>query len=194
MSQSVRKLDLFTYRDYASWPEDVRGELIGGQFYAMTAPRVKHQDLVLAIGSQLRSQLRGRRCRVFIAPTDVLLPKPGQADDDCTDVVQPDVFIVCDPSRLTERYLRGAPDFVLEVLSPASARQDQVRKLALYEQHGVREFWTVDPDTRVLMRYTLDAPARYGRPAVEVAEGRVPVSVLEDCVVDWEEAFAEPQV
>lgn len=192
MALAVRKPERFTYRDAAQWPEDLRGELFGGEFVAMNAPLIRHQNIAGAVYSQFRNQLRGRRCRPFIAPADVLLVKPGQRDEDCDDVVQPDVFIVCDPSHLTDKYLRGAPDFVLEVLSPATARLDQVRKLRLYEQHGVREFWTVDPDSRVLMMYTQDAPSRYGRAAVQVAEGRSALTAVEDCAVDWDEAFEEP--
>lgn len=192
MALPVRKLDCYTYRDAAQWPEELRGELLGGEFVAMNAPVMRHQRLVLALGTQFRAQLRGRRCQPFIAPTDVLLVSPGQSDEDCDDVLQPDVFITCDPARLTEKYLRGAPDFVLEVLSPATARTDQVRKLRLYEQHGVREFWIVDPDSRVLMMYTQDAPVHYGRPAVVVAEGQIALTAVEHCVVNWDEAFEEP--
>lgn len=192
MALALRTPQRYTYRDAAQWPEDLRGELFGGEFVAMNAPVMRHQRLVLAIGSQFHRQLRGRRGQAFIAPADVLLVKPGQRDEDCDDVLQPDVSITCDPTRLTEKYLRGAPDFVLEVLSPATARTDQVRKLRLYEQHGVREFWTVDPDSRVLMIYTQDAPNHYGRAAVVVAEGRSVLSAVEDCAVDWDEAFEEP--
>lgn len=193
MSQALRKVETFTYAEYATWPEDMRGELIDGVFYAQAAPLVRHQRLSSRLNLQLGTQLKGRRCQVFAAPTDVLLPHFKEADNDAGNVVQPDLFIACDPSKFTAKYLRGAPDFVCEILSPNTASHDQVRKLKLYEQHGVLEFWMIDPESRVLTIYTPDAPgsSHYGRPQVIEAIGSTPLAVIENVLVDWDEAFAE---
>lgn len=191
MSQAAGKIDTYCYADYAQWPEDVRGDLIDGVFYPQSAPLVRHQRLSMNVAGQLYSQLRGQKCRPFAAPTDVLLPKPGERDDDARTVVQPDLLIVCDPNKITERYVRGAPDFVLEILSPHTARHDQVRKLRVYEQGGVAELWLVDPESRVLTIYRRETPERYGRADVIEAEGQSALSSVPGVVVDWDEAFAE---
>lgn len=191
MSRPAEHLQYLTYADYAAWPDNVRGELIGGVFYAMNSPQTRHQRLATRVTAQLVTQLRGKRCEPFAAPIDVLLVQPGQSIEDCEDVVQPDLLIVCEPDKVQEKFIRGAPDWVLEILSPSTARLDQVRKLALYERAGVHEFWMVDPDSRVLTIYAADSANRgYGRPRVMVAEGAVALTAVEDVTIDWDEAFA----
>lgn len=193
MSHLAQPLTRFCYRDYASWPESVHGELIEGEFFAQAAPSPSHQRISMQLSVQLGTQLKGRRCQPYAAPIDVLLKRGDEAsDDDAGTVLQPDLLIVCDPARITSRYLRGAPEFVLEILSPTTARHDQVRKLRLYEQHGVQEFWTLDPDTRVLMVYTQDSPNHYGPTQVFEATGKTALTVVDDVIVDWDEVFDAP--
>lgn len=189
MSRPAEHLPRYTYADYASWPEDVRGELDGGVFHAMNAPTVSHQRISMRLSYQLQGQLRGQRCEPFAAPTDVLFVQPGQRDEDCTDVAQPDLFIVCNPDRVLTKYIRGAPDFVLEILSTSTRRRDQVRKLALYEREGVREYWLLDPEARVLTVYTLGADARFGRPLVIESEGHTALHILPEVAVNWDDAL-----
>ena len=111
----------FTYTDYLQWPDDERWELIDGKAYAMApAPTISHQSLVLSIAKQIDEALDGTPCRALIAPVDVLLPASNEASAQATTVVQPDILVVCDPAKLTERNVRGAPDWIIEVLSPAS--------------------------------------------------------------------------
>jgi len=186
----------YTYADYRHWPDGVRGELIDGVFYDMSpAPSIRHQRVAGSLYEQLCRQLRGKPCTPLIAPVDVLLPRPGQSEDETDRVVQPDVLIVCDPAKLTEANVRGAPDFIVEVLSPATARKDQVDKLALYEAAGVREFWLLHPIDRVLMIYTQDSDPlesespRYARPRVLAAEGAVALAILPEVVIDCDELF-----
>lgn len=115
-----------TYADYRNWPEDVRYELIDGAAFMMApAPPVDHQTLAFEVGRQLGNALEGQPCRVLMAPVDVLLGRADEPDDAVTTVVQPDVLVVCDPQKVTPRGIRGAPDWVLEVISPASASHDQ---------------------------------------------------------------------
>ncbi len=193
MSNLAQPLIKFCYRDYASWPESVRGELIDGEFFAQAAPSTTHQRISMRLSVQLGTQLKGRRCQPYASPIDVLLKRSDQiSDDDTGTVLQPDLLIICDPTKITSRYLRGAPEFVLEILSPATARHDQVRKLRLYEQHGVQEFWTLDPETRVLMIYTQDGPNHYGPTQVLEATGKTPLAVVDNVIVDWDEVFDEP--
>lgn len=130
----------FTYGDYQQLPEGDRRELIGGEFYMAPAPSIKHQDVVLLLGKLLYEHvIQNRLGKVCIAPTDVVL-----TDE---DVVQPDVLFVS-AGRLhivTPENIQGAPDLVIEVLSPATAARDREMKLKLYAKHGVQEYWLVDP-------------------------------------------------
>jgi Uma2 family endonuclease len=120
---------------------------------------------------------------------DVRLPKASEADDRIDTVVQPDVLAVCDPAKVSERGVRGAPDWVLEVLSPSTAGHDQVRKRRIYEQAGVKEYWMVHPTDRVLTVYRLQNGA-YGKPHTQLLEGETPVEVLPGVVVAWDELAA----
>jgi Uma2 family endonuclease len=179
-----------TYGEYLTWPEDVRYELIEGEAYLMApAPDLAHQDVAGEVFSQIHTQLAGKACRAFVAPVDVRFPKRDEADDQVDTVVQPDVLVVCDPSKLDRRGVRGAPDWVLEVLSPSTAGHDQVLKRRIYERAGVREFWLVHPMDRVLTIYRLDG-VEYGKPDVQELKGSTEIRVLPSVVVAWD-ALAE---
>ena len=149
----------FTYADYLTWPDDERWELIDGQVYNMTpAPPIKHQSVVYNLGFIIKSKLVDKPCRPFLAPTDVVLSEH--------DVVQPDVFVVCDKKKITEANIRGAPDLIAEVLSPATALKDKREKKALYEKYGVREYIIVDPTDQYVERFLLDEDSLYGKEEV----------------------------
>jgi Uma2 family endonuclease len=178
-----------TYADYLMWPEDVRYELIDGVAYLMApAPLRLHQEFVGELCYQVRAALEGKPCRAYIAPFDVRLPKGDEADERVDTVVQPDLLVVCDSSKLDERGLRGAPDWVVEVLSPASASHDQTVKLAAYERAGVPDVWLVHPTDRVATIYRLEGTA-YGRPAVQELVAELGVGTLPDIRIDWERAL-----
>lgn len=137
----------FTYEDYCQWQGDERWELIDGEAFLMSpAPRLRHQRILGELHRQMANFLLGKSCQVFVAPVDVRLPKwPGEPDAKVDTVVQPDLVVVCDPGKLDDAGVRGAPDLVIEILSPATASRDQVSKRDLYLRHGVREYWLVDP-------------------------------------------------
>lgn len=173
------------YRDYLGWPDDVRYELIDGEAYCMApAPDLVHQDVAGGLYRQLGNALEGRACRVFIAPVDVRLPRAGEADDAVDTVVQPDVLVVCNPDKLDRRGVRGAPDWIAEVLSPSTASHDQIAKRRVYERAGVAEYWLIHPTDRVLTIYRLDG-AEYGKPDICELAGVTPVGVLPGVVIDW---------
>jgi Uma2 family endonuclease len=185
MGYALRDAQRYTYADYCTWPEDARYELIDGVAYLMApAPSVDHQTAVFEIGRQVANSLEGHPCRVLVAPLDVLLPRPAQGEAETETVVQPDVLVVCDPAKVGPKGIRGAPDWVLEVLSPASAGHDQTVKLAAYERAGVPEYWLVHPMDRVLTIYRLEGAA-YGRPQVAELVGKTPVGVLPGIEVAW---------
>ena len=168
-----------TYADYYSWRDDERYELINGIAYVKEppAPTRFHQELVGELHHQIKLALEGHRWRTYIAPFDVRLPKAGEADDLIDTVVQPDVLIVRDRGKLDERGMRGAPDWVAEVLSPGTARHDQVVKIPVYERAGVLEVWLVHPIELTLSVYRLES-GRYARPNVLELKGRTAIGAL----------------
>ncbi len=174
-----------SYADYLSWPNDLRYELIDGVAYLMSpAPARRHQEIVGEVFRQASNSLAGKPCRAFIAPLDVRLPEADEADERIDTVVQPDVLVVCDPSKLDEKGMRGAPDWVVEVLSPATSSHDQTVKLAAYERAGVPEVWLVHPSDRLVTVYRLAAGA-YGRPAIHELQGVLEVGSLPAITIDW---------
>jgi Uma2 family endonuclease len=121
----------------------------------------------------------------MIAPLDVRLPRHDEGDENTDVVVQPDVLVVCDPNKLDRRGVRGAPDWVVEVLLPSSASRDQIEKRRIYERHGVLEYWLVHPTDRILTVYLLQN-GEYGKPDIFKLEGSTPVAVLPGVSIDWE--------
>ena len=151
-----------SYGEYLSWPEDVRYELIDGEAYLMApAPSVDHQRLVGDLFRQIADALDGHRCEVFVAPFDVRLPRGDEADEAVDTVVQPDLTVVCDPEKIDRRGCRGAPDWVVEVLSPDSTRRDRLQKRNLYAEFGVEWFIIVDPVSQVVEVFHLNDAREY---------------------------------
>jgi len=175
-----------TYAEYCSWPEDARYELLDGVAYAMSpAPTIAHQDIVLEILRQVADALEGGPCRVFVAPVDVRLPKSREKDEKIDTVVQPDILVVCDSKKIDAKGVRGAPDWVVEVLSSSTASHDQILKRRIYEKHGVREYWLVHPTDRLVMIYRL-LKDEYGKPDVVEMKDETAVGILPDIVIGWE--------
>lgn len=190
MALARRDREDFSYADYLDWPEDARYEIVDGVAYMMApTPSVDHQTVAFEVGRQIGNALEGHPCRVLPAPVDVLLPHGDEADEETRTVVQPDLLVVCDPTKLTPRGVRGAPDWVLEVISPATAGHDQIVKLAAYERAGVREFWLVHPVDRLLIIYRHDGEG-YGRPDIRELTGETPLGALESVTVRWEPIVA----
>jgi Uma2 family endonuclease len=180
-----------TYADYRSWPENVRYELLNGTAFLMSpAPSRQHQELLGELFYQVRAGLDGKPCRAFIAPLDVRLPKGTEQDDSIDTVVQPDLLVVCDRAKVDDRGVRGAPDWIVEVLSPATAAHDQTIKLAAYERAGVPEVWLVHPVDRVLSIYRL-AGASFARPLIHELRGRTAVLAISGLAIDWDSMQAQ---
>ena len=176
---ALEKLQLgeFTYRDYMRWPEAERWQLLDGFAFAMAPPSLPHQDVVSELGAQLRLQLRGKPCKALVAPVGVRLPKSNEANEFVRTVFEPDVLVVCDPSKIDKSGIRGAPDFIIEVLSPSTARFDQIEKRKAYERAGVREFWLVDIPGGVLTIYR-QLDGAFAPPEILSAEGVIPIAAL----------------
>ncbi|MGQ9558690.1 MAG: Uma2 family endonuclease [Desulfurispora sp.] len=162
LAVSPSKDGRYTYGDYLGWQDEKRWELIGGVPYLMTpSPGRRHQLLLGRLYLSLSGQLERGTCQVYMAPLDVRLPEPGQSDREAVNVVQPDLLVVCDPGKLDERGCLGAPDLVVEIVFPASARRDLSLKFDLYERHGVGEYWIVFPLDRTVHVYRRDEQDRY---------------------------------
>ena len=176
-----------TYADYLTWPDTERDELIDGIAYVREPPSPSrpHQELVGELYLQIRLALEGRRYRAYVAPFDVRLPKAGEADHQIDTVVQPDVLVVCDLNKLDARGMRGAPDWLAEILSPTTASHDQIVKLPVYERAGVLEVWLIHPTDRTLTIYRLEN-GRYGRPLVHQLKGRTTMTAIPGVSIDWD--------
>jgi Uma2 family endonuclease len=170
----------YTYADYLEWDDGKRYELIDGTAYMMAAPTLNHQRISVELTRQFSNFLLGKSCRVFVAPTDVrLFPQKNLGDN---TVVQPDLLVVCDKTKLTKRSCNGAPDLVIEILSPSNDAEEMLRKFQKYLQAGVREYWIVDLDNHLIQVHILDK----GRYISNVYDGDavVPVLILPGLSID----------
>jgi Uma2 family endonuclease len=179
IKETARK---YTYDDYASWDDGERYEVIEGRVYAMTMPTVKHQSVSGRLYTQLGTFLEGKKCEVFHPPFDVIL--------DNKNVFQPDILIVCDKSKLDpKKGCIGAPDMVVEILSPSSVGRDMLLKLKKYLQAGVREYWIIDPENEIVYVNILENKQYDIREYKE--KEMVPVSILDGFEIDLKRVFAD---
>jgi len=175
----------YTYAQYLAWPDGERWELIDGVAYDMSAaPSRQHQEIVMAISAEVFQFLKSKPCRVYTAPFDVRLSEDrDRKDDEIYTVVQPDISVFCRADVLDDRGARGAPDLVIEVLSPNTSVKDQREKLELYERYGVKEYWIIDPHNHVVSVYILRRGA-YAKPAVYGPADTIECATLKGWVLD----------
>ena len=185
----------YTYADYLTWGEDNRCEIIDGVIYDMSpAPSNKHQFITWEIAGQIRNFLLDKAFQGRFAPFDVRFSESVTDRDKIVDVVQPDLFVVCDASKLDDKGCQGAPDFIIEILSPSTAFKDFTVKHALYEKNRVTEYWIVDPVAEVVIVYLLDKPTcRYASPSVYRGNGRLGVASLEGLEIDLDMVFRKKE-
>lgn len=187
-----RDIQHHTYADYLIWSATSGNELIDGVAYVREppAPSRLHQDVVVGLCRQVTNSLEGKLGRAYVAPFDVRLPKDGAGRDDQIDtVVQPDVLIVCDLQKLDDRGMRGAPDWIAEVLSPSTASYDRTTKLRAYERAGVPEVWLIDPADRTVTIYRL-AAGHYAQPIVLELRGKTAITAVPGASIDWDRLLA----
>ena len=153
MSEALAHANIYTEEDYYNLPENVRAELIDGQIYYMAAPSRIHQKILNFLNTEINIYIRSKdgSCEVYPAPFAVKL-----FEDDDKTVVEPDISVICDPNKLTERGCTGAPDWIVEIVSPSTSSHDYIRKLNLYAKAGVKEYWIIDPRTEKVFVYHLD--------------------------------------
>ncbi len=183
MVQLAVKSGEFTFADYMRWPEHERWELIDGEARAMAPPNWAHQSVVSELGAQLRNALVGKPCQARVAPVGVRLPKRNETDAETRTVFEPDILVVCDASKIDAKGVRGAPDVIIEVLSPSTAGFDQVEKRHAYDRAGVRELWLIDVAGGVLTIYRHNG-LKFDPPEIVRATGIVPLQALEGLPLD----------
>ncbi|PSJ78753.1 Uma2 family endonuclease [Sphingobacteriales bacterium UPWRP_1] len=190
---------LYTYADYLTWNFTERLELIKGKIFKMSpAPNLEHQKVSFEIARQIGNYLLGKSCRAFSAPFDVRLPqvkgKKQAADKNVYTVVQPDICVVCDASKLDHRGCLGAPDLVIEILSRSTAAKDLTEKYEVYEQSGVREYWVVFPYEQIVQAYDLDETS--GRYRLRKSYNRnevIPVGIFSGFGITLSDVFEEKE-
>jgi len=174
---SVSDLDpsgIYSYADYLTWKFDVCIELIRGKLFMSPAPNVKHQQLVWRLNGMLYPIFTGAVCQAFTAPFDVRLydaKKSRKQNSDVFTVVQPDLCVICDPSKLDDHGCNGAPDWIIEILSPGNSAREMKIKFEIYEEAGVSEYWIVQPEYECIEQFVLEeTTGRYRRAGVFVAD------------------------
>lgn len=181
----------YTLADVLSWDSLERWELISGVPVMMAPPVRIHQKIVGELFGQLREYLKDKKCEVYPAPFAVrLFEQDGDSPEDVGTMVEPDISVICDSSKLDDIGCKGAPDFIIEVLSPSTQRHDRVTKFNLYLSAGVREYWIVDPVKKDAQSFVLE-DGHYAAKEFGIAGDQMKVSVLEDCILDLAQVFGE---
>lgn len=169
----------YTIKDIEALPEGERAELIDGKMYMMATPTLTHQELLGWLYFKIRLYISGKGgpCRVILSPFAVYIK------DDEHNYVEPDVIVICDRDKLDEKGCHGAPDWVIEIVSPSSRTMDYIRKCSLYEAAGVREYWIVDPKERRILVYDFE----HGTSAQHSFAEQVKAGIYEDFFLDFKE-------
>jgi len=198
MITDINQLDLskrYTYADYLTWQFDEMVELIRGKVYRMSpAPGSSHQDVSGELYYQIKHFLKGKKCKAYHAPFDVISPLPNdkQTPDKVTTVVQPDLCVICDLEKITAKGCTGAPDWIIEILSKGTAKKDLNEKFELYQNAGVNEYWIVHPSEETVLVYTLNSKKKYEliRQTPFVSDEKVTVGVFDGFDIDLSEVFS----
>lgn len=188
----------YTYADYVTWEWDQLAELIHGKIFKMSpAPSSNHQRISGNLFAPIWNYLRGKQCKVFSAPFDVRLPGPSKkkADRDIVTVVQPDICVICDLTKIDERGCVGAPDWIIEILSSHTSSKDLTLKFDVYEAAGVQEYWVVHPSEQTVLVYTLDKQGKYkGRLKPFVRTDTVSPMLFPGLSISLEQVFSEGEI
>jgi len=180
----------YTYADYLTWPENERWEIIDGVPYMQAAPSWQHQAISRELMLQFGEYLKNKLCQVFASPFDLRLPKLDERDEDTTQTYQPDLVVVCDKKGLKGTGYYGIPDLVIEVTPPSTAKIDKLLKFNQYEKAGVKEYWIIEQDTKLVSVFVLLGNNRYGRPDIYSDTDKTKVSIFPDLIIDWVPIFA----
>ena len=185
-----RKKDTYTYADYLKFPKDFKSEIIDGVVYDMApAPLRKHQDISGEIFRQIANFLSKENCKVYSAPFDVRFGEKKDENFEITNVVQPDLSIICDEDKLDEKGCIGAPDWIIEILSPSTTKIDLQDKFDLYEKFGVKEYWIVEPVEQFILVFTLNEKGKYENTARLTTDKNGKPTIFTDFEINIAEVF-----
>jgi len=183
----------YTYADYLTWMDDVRRELYDGFIKLMSpAPSRKHQKISTNLTRIIGNFLVHKKCEVYHAPSDVRFPKnnDSKSDKQVYTVLQPDLYIVCDLSKLDDRGCLGAPDLVIEIISAKNSKRDIKDKFEIYQEHGVREYWIVNPNDENVTVFVLDEKGKFQFVGIYAEDDKIPVNIFTgDLKVDLTKVF-----
>jgi Uma2 family endonuclease len=197
METNIASLNLnktYNYAQYLTWRFQDRIELIKGKMFKMSpAPARSHQQASGDFYRQLSTYLHKKKCKVYSAPFDVRFPK-GEGDENTFTVVQPDICVICDSLKLDDRGCVGAPDLIIEVLSPASAEKDAKIKFQLYQEQGVKEYWMVHPGENIVDVFELDNAGKYHLRGKFTKGDKVGVGVLPGLEIILDDVFENDEV
>ncbi len=185
---------LYSYADYCKWFFDERIELIKGRIFKMSpAPTSAHQIISGEISGQMWMFLKGKSCQVISAPFDVRLPRKSNDDAEIITVVQPDICVVCDKRKIDKKGCLGAPDIIVEILSPSNSEKELKTKYDVYEEAGVKEYWVVFPTQKTMLIYTL-IDGKYTPSRLLVNSDVVTSSVLPGFTLHLSEVFPDYEI
>ena len=183
----------YTYADYLTWMDDVRRELFDGFIKLMTpAPSSRHQEISFNLSRLFGNFIYKKRCKGFAAPSDVRFPKNKglTGDKQVYTVLQPDLYIVCDLSKIDDRGCLGAPDLIIEIVSSKNSKRDTRDKFNIYQEHGVREYWIVNPSDENVNVFVLDENGKFRFVGIYAEDDKIPVNIFGgELKVDLTEVF-----
>jgi Uma2 family endonuclease len=180
----------YSYADYLTWVDDKRRELIDGFVKMMSAPKLVHQKISVKLTARLFNYIEKYKGNCEVCHNiDVRLPVNGEKENGrIYDILQPDISVICDKSKLDENGCVGAPDMVIEIQSRSTANYDLTKKFKLYERAGVKEYWIVYPKTSEVDVFLLQDNGKYGE-KTKYKEGKIAVSILDGCFIDLDDIF-----
>lgn len=182
----------YTYADYLQWKFDERLELIKGRIFKMSpAPGSSHQEISGNIYFALKLYMLKKTCKVFSAPFDVRLIRKSKMNKNVITVVQPDICVICDRTKIDKRGCIGAPDIIVEIISPGNNKTELKNKYEVYEESGVQEYWIVSPQDKTFMKYTLNQEGIYVASRLMSSEEEVTTPILAGFVLKLEDVFAD---
>lgn len=183
---------LYTYGDYLTWPADERWEIIEGIAYGMSGASERHQLIQGELHRQLANYFQNKKCNVYMTPFDLLLPSGYEPENEVATVIQPDIFIVCDKKKVKNDKCTGAPDLIIEILSPSTAKKDIKEKRKLYEKNKVKEYWIVDPLHNLIQIFRLNENGTYEFPELYTEEDKhLNVDIFPKLKINLKKVFKE---
>ena len=182
------KNKIYTYKDYLTFPGDERIEIIEGELFNMGSPSVIHQSLITNLLFEIQSYIKANKgpCKVFTAPFDVILKNDNEEVEECSNIVIPDISVICDKNKLSDgKKCVGSPDMIVEIISPSNSGHDYVTKLNLYQKYKVKEYWIIDPRVKKIYVYKLGENGFYDLINSYTFNDKVKVNIYDDLEIDF---------